>query len=269
MPEPRMPGSDPRAASLEASAQRREDALREALAKERAAAEELRRIAGLKDALLSAVSHELRTPLTVLQGFAELLLTVGNDLPPTTRDAAIVAIERNARRLNELLVSILDLDRLQRDAAVLSVRELPLREIVTDVLAALNLPEGQVVVEVGDLRVPADRGKLERIVENLVANALKHGSAVEPVHVRAWAEQGGVVLEVADRGRGVPEELQEAIFRPFDRSGALDATPGTGIGLALVRGFAELHGGRVWAEDHHGGGAAFRVWLPSSPAGDG
>lgn len=254
-PEPGLPA--------EASPAHREQVLRDALARERAATEELRRIAAVKDALLSAVSHELRTPLTVLQGFAELLLTVGDDLPPMTRDAAIVAVERNARRLNELLASILDLDRLQRDAMVLTVRELPLQEIVADVVDALDLSAEQVAVEVADLRVRADRGKLERILENLLANGLKHGSPTDAVHVRAWNERRGVVVEVADRGQGVPPALREAIFQPFDRSGAGDATPGTGIGLALVRGFAELHGGRAWVEDHPSGGAAFRVWLPS------
>ncbi len=247
---------------------RREQALRDALDRERAAAEELRRISGLKDALLSAVSHELRTPLTVLQGFAELLLNLGDELLPETRDAAIVAIERNARRLNELLASILDLDRLQRDAVVLTVREIALRGAVDEVIQALELTTDQVVVQVGDLRIHADRGKLERILENLVANALKHGDADEPVHIRAWEHGDGVVVEVADRGRGVRPALREAIFQPFDRSGAVDATPGTGIGLSLVRGFVELHGGRVWVEDHGGGGASFRVWLPSPPTGD-
>jgi two-component system, OmpR family, sensor histidine kinase KdpD len=267
MPQQPLPSPGPETPERDRAAPPHgEAALRTALARERAAAEELRRLADLNDALLSAVSHELRTPLTVLQGFAELLLTVGDDLPPTTRDAAIVAIERNARRLNDLLVSILDLDRLQRDAEVLSLRDLPLREVVRDVLDALALPSHRVEVEIGDLRVSADRGKLERIVENLLANALKHGTDDHPVTVRAWSQEGGVLLEIADRGPGVPQEHREAIFEPFDRSGAAAATPGTGIGLALVRGFVELHGGRVWVDDHRGGGAAFRVWLPGGGA---
>ncbi|MFP4311560.1 MAG: sensor histidine kinase [Nitriliruptoraceae bacterium] len=241
---------------------------RDALARERAASEELRRIAAVKDALLSAVSHELRTPLTVLQGFAELLLTVGEGLEPSTRDAAVVAIERNARRLNELLASILDLDRLQREATVLNRRQVPVAEVVADVLDALHLGADRVELDLTTITVHADRGKLERVVENLVANALKHGGE-DPILIRTWAEEGGVVLEVADHGRGVPAPARERIFQPFDRSGAEEATPGTGIGLALVRGFTELHGGRAWVEDRPEGGASFRVWLPAIEAEEG
>ena len=247
------------------SSWRREEALRSALERERAAAEELRNLARLKDALLSAVSHELRTPLTVLQGFAELLLAHGDQLPPSNRDAAIVAVERNARRLDELLSSILDLDRLGRDAAVIVPRDISLAELVHDAVNALGLGSGTVSVDLAGLRVTADRAKLERVVENLLANAVKHGSADAAVEIRGWRAEGGVTLEVADRGPGLPVELRETIFEPFERGAADAATPGTGLGLALVRGFVELHGGSVWVEDRSGGGASFRVWLPQPP----
>ncbi len=244
---------------------RREEALRCALERERAATEELRRVARLKDALLSAVSHELRTPLTVLQGFAELLLTHGDQMPASNRDAAVVAVERNARRLDELLSSILDLDRLGRDAVVLLPREFPLSEVVHDAISALELSPGRVTMDLAGVMVTADRAKLERVVENLLANAVKHAATSAPVEVRGWEVDDGVVLEVADSGPGLPRELREAVFEPFERGMAETATPGTGLGLALVRGFVELHGGRVWVEDRRQGGAAFRVWLPQQP----
>lgn len=248
---------------------RREQALRSALERERTATEELRRVADMKDALLSAVSHELRTPLTVLQGFAELLLTLGDDLPASNRDAAIVALERNARRLDELLSSILDLDRLGRDAAVLVSRRFPLSEVVQDAVRALDLRPAKVVADLDDVWVTGDRAKLERVTENLLANAVKHGPGDAPIEVRAWADDAGVVLEVADRGPGLAPELRETVFEPFERGAADAATPGTGLGLALVRGFVELHGGRVWVEDRAGGGASFRMWLPEPSATEG
>ncbi len=246
---------------------RREEALRAALDRERDASEELRAVARLKDALLSAVSHELRTPLTVLQGFAELLLTLGDDLPRSNRDAAIVAVERNARRLDELLSSILDLDRLGRNAVVLVPRQFSVSEVVDDAIGALGLADDAVVDDTTGVRVTADRAKLERVVENLLANAIKHGSTTAPVEVRAWATEDGVTIEVADRGPGLPPELRETIFEPFERGVAESATPGTGLGLALVRGFVDLHEGRAWVEDRVGGGASFRVWLPQPPPG--
>ena len=243
------------------SAQAQEQALRAALEQEQRATEELRHVNALKDALLSAVSHELRTPLTVLQGFAELLLTVGDQLVPESRDAAVVALERNARRLSDLLSSILDLDRLGRRATVLSVRELVLSDVVRDVLEAMRLEPGP-TVSVDGIRIHADRAKLERILENLVANAVHHGGGTE-IRIGATAQDDGVVIEVADRGPGVPDAVKQQVFEPFDRGGASAATPGTGLGLALVAGFVQLHDGSVEVVDRPGGGACFRVWFPA------
>ena len=243
---------------------RREDALEAALDHERRASEELRRVAELKDALLSAVSHELRTPLTILQGFAELLLTQGHSLPDANRDAAVVAMERNARRLTELLASLLDLDRLGRGATLLERASLPLAEVIDDTLEAMGASTRNLEVAVGELTVHADRSKLERVLENLVANATTHGGPEQPITISAWQEEDGTVIEVADRGPGLPDELHEAVFQPFERGTAGSGVPGTGMGLALVRGFVELHGGRTWVEDRPGGGACFRVWLPDA-----
>ena len=108
-----------------------------------------------------------------------------------------------------------------------------------------------------------DGPKVERIVENLVANALRHTPPGTPLWVRVEPADDGVLIVVEDAGAGVPEDMRATIFEPF-RQGApgLKGTPGVGIGLALVARFASLHGGRAWVEEREGGGSSFRVLLP-------
>jgi two-component system, OmpR family, sensor histidine kinase MtrB len=104
---------------------------------------------------------------------------------------------------------------------------------------------------------------VERIVENLVVNAARHTTAGATIWVRVQPQDGGVLLLVEDEGPGVPAELWEQIFQPFHKGRNIaDHAPGSGIGLALVARFAELHGGRAWVQDRPGGGASFRVFLP-------
>jgi signal transduction histidine kinase len=110
-----------------------------------------------------------------------------------------------------------------------------------------------------------DAAKVERILENLVANAVRHTPRGTEIRVRVESVDAGVLLAVDDRGPGVPEEDREAIFGVFNRGDAAAAAsaPGAGIGLSLVAQFVALHDGRVWVEDNPGGGASFCVLLPS------
>jgi signal transduction histidine kinase len=130
----------------------------------------------------------------------------------------------------------------------------------------LDLPdERRICVDAVSVRVSADPAKVERIVESLCANAVRHTGLDARIWVRVWAEAEGAVLAVEDDGPGVPEGLRRAIFEPFRQGPTASAhSPGTGIGLSLVAMFAELHGGRAWMQDREGGGASFRVFLPSS-----
>jgi len=140
-----------------------------------------------------------------------------------------------------------------------------LTALVRQVMVDDGLEEGgRIDVDVAPLVADVDAGKVERIVDNLLANAVKHTPAGTPIWLRIEACPGGVLLVVEDAGPGIPRELAAGIFEPFYQGPGDRPSPGTGIGLSLVAKFAELHGGRAWVEDRPGGGASFRVELPCS-----
>jgi signal transduction histidine kinase len=110
-----------------------------------------------------------------------------------------------------------------------------------------------------------DAAKVERVVENLLANADRHTTPDTPVWIKVARQGEAVLLAVEDAGGGVPRELRATLFEPFRQGpGAAAHAPGVGIGLSLVARFAELHGGRAWVQDRPGGGASFQVLLPDS-----
>ena len=111
-----------------------------------------------------------------------------------------------------------------------------------------------------------DVPKVERIVENLLVNAVRHTPEDAHIWIRVQPASGGAILVVEDDGPGLPAEDRERVFEAFERGANASAhAPGSGIGLTLVARFAELHGGRAWAEEREGGGASFLVWLPPAP----
>jgi signal transduction histidine kinase len=131
------------------------------------------------------------------------------------------------------------------------------------------LGDRSILVQTEPVVVPVDPPKIERIVENLVMNAVRHTEADVGIWVRVWGQDGGAVIAVEDDGPGVPVDLRHEIFEPFRQGPTSSAhAPGTGIGLSLVAMFADLHGGRAWVEDRAGGGASFRIFLPGEGAED-
>ncbi|HET9672006.1 MAG TPA: ATP-binding protein [Actinomycetota bacterium] len=246
--------------ALRASERKYSDAFR----REREAAQRLRTLDEMKNTFLEAVSHDLRTPLTSILGSALTLERTNLDLPREDALDMVARIAANARKLERLLSDLLDLDRLQRGIVSPNRRNTDLVEFVTRAVAETDLQGRSVELDVEPGIVPIDPAKTERIVENLLSNSLRHTPPEAKIWVRAHPESGGLAIVVEDDGPGVPEELREAIFEPFRQApgSSSEHAPGVGIGLSLVKRFAELHGGRAWAEERPGGGAAFHVFLP-------
>jgi PAS domain S-box-containing protein len=245
-----------------------EQAMREAHERERQATRRLRALDETKNVFLNAVSHELRTPLAAIVGIALTLKRAG---PSLTEEDGVDLIDRlaaNAGKLNRLLSDLLDLDRLNRGIVTPQLRHTDLAALVACIAAEwdtgrpLELALEPVVAQV-------DPAKVERILENLLANADRHTTADTPVWVKLARQDDGVLISVEDAGNGVPPELRTSLFEPFHQGpGTPTHAPGVGIGLTLVARFAELHDGRAWVEERPGGGSSFRVLLPDPPAAE-
>lgn len=215
-----------------------------------------------KDAFLSAVSHAVRTPLQVIEGTTSLLANRVDDL---SRDQLLRLTDGmvvSTRRLTELLRDVIDLDRLVRGLGSSWRRSVDVRELVDEVLAHHGVDRERVRVEVDAEEALVDPGQLGRILDHLLHNALRHSPPDGVVTVRAERDEHGLHLVVLDEGPGIPEHLRLRVFEPLFRIDHGDADPGVGVGLALVRRFAMLHGGRAWVDDAPDGGAALHVALP-------
>jgi len=194
----------------------------------------------LKTAVLRSVSHDLRSPLTAINTASEML---GEPIPDAERDELLASIRLQARRLDRLVGNLLDLSRLEAHAASPRIELWTVDSLV-----------GQALVVHG---IEVDAAQVERVLVNLLENALGHSSPTDPVEIRAEQRGSSVVISVGDHGPGVPPGDREAIFEPFWRGGGR----GTGLGLAIARGFAELNGGRLTVES--GNGTTFALSLPA------
>jgi PAS domain S-box-containing protein len=240
-----------------------EEALRRAYDREREAVSRLQALDEMKNAFLSAVSHELRTPLAAVLGYAVTLQQQDINLEQGERQEVIDRLTVNARKLHRLLEDLLDLDRLSRGIVDPHRQEVDVAALALRAVEEVDLADRAIDADFNPTVARVDGPKVERILENLLANAGKHSPPGTPIRVVVRPEDGGVLIAVEDRGPGVPDELKEDVFRPFIRGPERPAhSPGAGIGLSLVARFAELHGGRAWVEDRPGGGASFRVFLP-------
>jgi PAS domain S-box-containing protein len=251
---------------IDITEQRRAADLERDLGVERATAQRLREADEMKNTFLQAVSHDLRTPLAAILGLAVTLGREDIDLEPGEVHDFADRIAANARKLDRLVQDLLDLDRLSRGIIEPAFEAADVGELALELLRDLDPSvRRRVEVDVDRVIVGVDRRKVERIVANLLGNSAKHAPPSSRIWARVHPHDGGVLITVEDDGPGVPREIRERIFEPFRRGpGADEHTPGVGIGLSLVRRFAELQGGRAWVEERTGGGASFHVYLPDA-----
>jgi PAS domain S-box-containing protein len=245
-----------------------EEQLSRALEVEREAATRLRALDEMKNTFLQAVSHDLRTPLAAILGLAITLERGDVHLEATDAQDLARRIADNARRLDRLVTNLLDLDRLARGIVTPKLQPTDVGALVRRVVQESELIAGsRLRTDLDSVMIPIDGAKVERIIENLLANTVRHTPATSIVWISVHEDKDGVVIAVEDDGPGVSPEMAETIFEPF-RQGpdAPQHSPGVGVGLTLVRRFAELHGGRAWVEPREGGGASFLVFLPAQPS---
>jgi two-component system sensor histidine kinase KdpD len=236
---------------------------RERLRTQAAQAEALAEGNRMRTALLAAVSHDLRTPLASIKASVSSLRQTDVRWSEADEADLLATIEQNADRLDALIGNLLDMSRLHTGSLQPFLRPVAIDEVAP--VAAGGLDDSlrlEMAVPDGFPLVLADPGLLERVLANLFSNALRYSPAGRPPELRAVLDGGTVRLEVADHGPGVPDELKERIFEPFERVG--DRHPGVGLGLAVARGFAEAMGGRIGASDTPGGGLTVRVTLPAA-----
>lgn len=248
------------AAVLQASARaahEREDALRDA---DRA-----------KDRFLAMLSHELRNPLASISAASHVLKVARPDSANAVK--ARLVIERQTRHMAHLVNDLLDISRVTMGKMALDRERLDLGELVARVISVWRssgrFERHEVALDLHKVWVHGDRVRLEQVVNNLLDNALKFTSIGKGIRVRVVQEEGEAVLQVADEGAGIPPALLAELFKPFVQGSepGAHAAAGLGIGLSLVKGLVEMHGGMVWAaNDEKRGGAVFTVRLPAVPA---
>jgi signal transduction histidine kinase len=223
-----------------------------------------------KTDFLSTVSHELRTPLTSISGYVELLLDGDAGQLNTGQERMVEVIVRNTRRLRELIEDMLTLSKIESGAFRTTKREVDLTGLVENALAAIGPAAAKASVGLrcevyGPLTLAADPEQIDRILSNLLANAIKFTPPNGTVTVTGRREGEDVVIVVADTGMGIPEAEQQALFARFFRaSNAIhQAVPGTGLGLAIVRTIVDNHGGRIDVDSTEGVGTTVAVRLPA------
>jgi two-component system sensor histidine kinase KdpD len=217
-------------------------------------AEALRQSDALKTALLRAVSHDLRSPLTAILASADALASPGLELEPNDRLELAEAIHAEATRLDRVVEQLLDVSRLEAGAVESHSELWHVDELVGRALAGLGPDASRVRLEIPPDTPPveADAAQVERVLANLLDNALHYSPPGSVVVVRAEPGATELRVHVVDSGPGLPAEEREALFQPFRRGSKGER--GSGLGLAIARGFAEANGGRVWAQDTPGGG---------------
>jgi len=229
-------------------------------------------VATERNRFLRHMSHELKTPLANIREGTELLMdgAVG-ELDPGQREVAAI-LRDNGIKLQRMIENLLSFSAWQASSVGLETSEFRLRPVVKQVLENQQLTllsqRVRLDVQVEDVTLVADRGKIRLILENLVSNAVKYSPKGGTIHIKAATATGAIVIDVADNGPGIPKEDRDHVFEAFytGRAAKSTAVKGTGIGLSVVLEFVAAHGGTVQIMDGEYPGAHFRIRMPTNLA---
>lgn len=217
----------------------------------------------LSATFLAVASRKLRAPLTSVLVTCRTLQQAGDRLPERTHRELRNGVATTVRRLDRLLTDVIDLQRLDWGAVTLDRRPLDIATLVQPIAARWRVEGRWPQVSTTSATVWLDMDKVERILEELLANAITHTPPGTPIWVRTDRHGTGILLAVEDAGPGLPRELRTSVFQRFGPNGnSLIHSPSPAIGLSLVLRLAELHGGTAWVEDRPGGGTSVHVLLP-------
>ncbi|HUB99779.1 MAG TPA: HAMP domain-containing sensor histidine kinase [Solirubrobacterales bacterium] len=202
--------------------------------------------------LVAAASHDLRTPLASLR----LLVESIDDGVATgaTRDRYLREIRTHVEVLSGLVDDLFELSRIEAGEISWTLRQVELGDLIDDTVAAMRAPAEERGVKLsadlpaGHVVAEANAEKVQRVLFNLIQNAIRHTPADGSVTVRARSADGGVEVEVADDGEGIPAGDDERVFEAFYRGDAARGEDGAGLGLAISRAIVEAHGGKIWLE---------------------
>lgn len=245
-------------------------ALEEALHREQEAAAELRRANELKDEFLAVAAHEIRTPLSAILGASRLLADGSDPLPPEETAEIVGLVWTHASDMRDIVERLLEFTQLQAGRVHLTPGPLDLRTeveaVVVDVGRLLAEHEVEVVVP-DDAEVVVDAGLLHQVLSNLLSNAAKFSGPGTTVTITADVADGWLTVAVRDRGIGIAPEHHERVFELFRQAEQpVPSSRGTGVGLAIVRRYVELAGGRIEVDSDRGRGTTFTVHIPCSAA---
>ena len=242
------------------------------LTEEAGKAEAIAQADELRRSLLSAVSHDLRTPLAAAKAAVSSLRSDDVDFSAEDTAELLATVEESIDQLTVLVANLLDSSRLAAGVLKPELRPVYLEETVQRAL--LGISKGmtgfrrhgldRVKVDVADAVVMADGGLLERVLANLVDNALRYAPD-SPVRVTAGQVGDRVLIAVVDEGPGIPRGTEDKLFAPFQRLGDHDTSIGVGLGLSVARGFVDAMGGTMSATDTPGGGLTIEIELAAPP----
>jgi two-component system sensor histidine kinase KdpD len=220
----------------------------------------------MRNTLLSSVSHDLRTPLAAITGAATSLIADQTALPAQVHRELAQTIVDESERMERIISNLLDMTRLESGGLTVKKEWQPLQEVVGAALHHLSkrLATHEIKTHVPSNlpMVPLDAVAIEQVLVNLLDNAAEYAPAGSPIEISAHSRPNQIVIEVADRGPGLPVGAEQRVFQKFFRAHHNRSCRGIGLGLAICKGLVEAHGGTTTAANRVGGGAVFTFALP-------